>query len=308
MRTENREKSKAMAKPERAYVNGEIVPIHEAKISVLDRGFLFGDGIYEVTAVLGGHLVDGPAHLARLKRSLGEIELACPVPLKEIPQLMRNLIVEEALEEGLVYIQITRGSDINRAFPFPDPDKVPSSLVMFVMEKNLRTDPVAEKGMRAITVPEIRWARRDIKSISLLAQVLCKQAAVAAGVGEALMVEDGYVTEGTTSAACIVTQEKVLVSRPASRAILNSVTRRATFQLAEELNVSIEERPFTPEEVYAAREVFCASASNLIHGLIEIDGRRIGTGVPGPITRRLREIYLEVAASERPEFSDAQID
>jgi D-alanine transaminase len=297
-----------MPKPERAYVNGEIVPIGDAKISVLDRGFLFGDGIYEVTAVLDGHLVDGPAHLARLERSLGEIGLASPVPLEELPQLMRNLIQAEALEEGLVYLQITRGSDVHRAFPFPDPQEVPSSLILFVMEKNLRTDPVGENGMRAITVPEIRWARRDIKSISLLAQVLCKQAAVAAGVGEALMVEDGYITEGTTSAACMVTQEGALVSRPVSHAILNSVTRRATFRLADELNVPIEERLFTPEEAYTAREVFCTSASNLIHGLIEIDGHRIGNGTPGPLTRRLREIYLEVAASGTPEFQEGQVD
>ncbi len=289
-----------MTHPKRAYLNGKIVPIEEANVSIMDRGFLFGDGVYEVAAILNGRLIDGPAHLARLKRSLDEIELRPPVSTEDLPAVMQNFVSNEELREGMVYVQITRGCDSNRAFHFPDPKIVSATMVMFVMEKKLLNSPIAEKGIKAITVPEIRWTRRDIKSTSLLGQVLCKQAAVAAGAEEALMVEDGFITEGTTSAVCIVSAEGRLVMRPVTCEILDSITRRATHRLAGEMNIPIEERRFTPSEVYSAIEVFCASASALIHGVIEIDGHAIGDGTPGPITRRLREIYLEIAAGENP--------
>lgn len=289
-----------MGQPERAYINGEVVPIHEANVSIMDRGFLFGDGVYEVAAVLNGRLVDGPAHLARLERSLREIELKCPIPAQDLPMVMQSFVTDEGLLEGMIYIQITRGRDISRAFHFPDPERVDPTMVMFVVEKDLRVSLIAETGIKAITVPEIRWERRDIKSISLLGQVLCKQAAVAAGAAEALMVEDGFITEGTTSAPCLVTADERLVMRPVTREILSSITRRATLAIAEEMDLSIEERRFTPTEAYTAKEVFCASASALIQGIIELDGHVIGEGTPGPITRRLRKIYLEIASSENP--------
>jgi len=291
-----------MSHPERAYLNGEIVPIHEANVSIMDRGFLFGDGVYEVAAVLNGRLVDGPAHLARLERSLREIELRCPIPAEDLPAVMQSFVTGERLSEGMIYIQVTRGRDISRAFHFPNPEHVDPTMVMFVVEKDLRNSPTAEIGIKAITVPEIRWARRDIKSISLLGQVLCKQAAVAAGAAEALMVEDGFITEGATAAACLVTADGRLVMRPVNRDILDSITRRATFLIAVEMDLPIEERRFTPAEAYVAKEVFCASASALIFGIIELDGHVIGDGTPGPITRRLREIYLNIASSEDPVF------
>lgn len=284
--------------PRNAYVNGKVIPISEASISILDRGFLFGDGVYEVTAILNGQLVDNPAHLARLERSLSEIELRCPVPLSELPARMQSFVASEGVREGMLYLQITRGADTSRAFPFPDPEKVPPTLVMFAMEKKLIDASVAETGTRAITVPDIRWSRRDIKSVSLLGQVLCKQAAVAAGVDEALLVEDGFITEGSSSGVCILTRNDVLVSRPARQDLLDSITRKAAHLLAGEMSIPIEERPFTTEEALNAKEVFCTSASTLIHGVVEIDGHKIGNGKPGPVTRRLRELYLEIAGRE----------
>lgn len=282
------------------YLNGKIVPADDAKISVMDRGFLFGDGVYEVAAVLDGRIIDGPAHLARLERSLREIELNCPIPLSSLPTEMQAFVTSQHLEEGLVYLQVTRGAAETREFPFPDPDVVASTFVMFLAEKKLRDAPIAKTGMKAITIPEIRWARRDIKSISLLGQVLGKQAAIRADAGEALMIEDGFVTEGTTSSAAMVSAGGNLVMRPVSNKILDSITRRAVYVIAAEMKLEIEERLFTPDELFEAKEVFCASASALIHGLIEIDGRIIGNGTPGPVTRRLREIYLEIAATESP--------
>jgi D-alanine transaminase len=277
-----------------AYVNGSFVPLAEAKISVLDRGFLFADGIYEVSAVLDGKLVDNASHLARLERSVGEIKLKLPETLERITELQKELIARNKLANGLVYLQVTRGADKGRDFPFPKAD-VKSSLVMFTSEKDIINAPVAKTGINVITVPDIRWERRDIKSVALLAQVLAKQAAAEAGAGEAWMIQDGKVTEGGSSSAFILTQDDVIVTRQNGSEILPGCTRKAVVALAEERQLRVEERAFSIEEALAAKEAFITSASLFVQAVVAIDGKKVGNGKPGPMTERLREIYVEFA-------------
>jgi len=276
-----------------AYVNGAYVPLTEAKVSILDRGFLFADGIYEVSAVLGGKLVDNDSHLARLKRSVGEISLPLPESLERIVEIQRELIARNSLEDGLVYIEVTRGADVGRDFAFPK--GVKPTLVMFTSVKDIVNAPAAKTGIGVITVPDIRWARRDIKSVALLAQVLAKQAAAEAGAGEAWMIEDGEVTEGGSSSAFILTQNDVLVTRQNSSSILPGCTRKAVVKLAEERQLRVEERPFTIEEALKAKEAFITSASLFVQPVVSIDGKVIANGRPGPIASRLREIYIDFA-------------
>jgi D-alanine transaminase len=276
-----------------AYVNGAYVPLTEAKVSILDRGFLFADGIYEVSAVLGGKLVDNDSHLARLQRSVGEIALPLPEPLERIVEIQRELIARNRLENGLVYIEVTRGADVGRDFAFPK--GVKPTLVMVTSVKDIVNAPAAKTGIGVITVPDIRWARRDIKSVALLAQVLAKQAAAEAGAGEAWMIEDGEVTEGGSSSAFILTQNDVLVTRQNSSSILPGCTRKAVVKLAEERQLRVEERPFTIEEALKAKEAFITSASLFVQPVVSIDGKAIADGRPGPIAARLREIYIDFA-------------
>jgi D-alanine transaminase len=276
-----------------AYVNGSYVPLSEAKVSILDRGFLFADGIYEVSAVLQGKLVDNESHLARLKRSVGEISLPLPESLERITEIQRELIARNGIENGLVYIEVTRGADVGRDFAFPK--GVKPTLVMFTSVKDIVNAPAAKSGIGVITVPDIRWSRRDIKSVALLAQVLAKQAAAEAGAGEAWMVEDGAVTEGASSSAFILTQNDVLVTRQNSSSILPGCTRKAVVKLAEERQLRVEERPFTIEEALAAKEAFITSASTFVQPVVSIDGKAVANGKPGPMATRLREIYIEFA-------------
>jgi D-alanine transaminase len=276
-----------------AYVNGAYVPLTEAKVSILDRGFLFADGIYEVSAVLDGKLVDNASHLARLERSVGEISLPLPETLERITEIQRELIARNRLENGLVYIEVTRGADVGRDFAFPK--GVRPTLVMFTSVKDIVNAPAAKTGIGVITVPDIRWARRDIKSVGLLAQVLAKQAAAEAGAGEAWMLEDGKVTEGGSSSAFILTQNDVLVTRHNSSSILPGCTRKAVVRLAEERQLRIEERPFTIEEALAAKEAFITSASSFVQPVVSIDGKAVADGKPGPMASRLREIYIDFA-------------
>jgi D-alanine transaminase len=276
-----------------AYVNGSYVPLSEAKVSILDRGFLFADGIYEVSAVLQGKLVDNESHLARLKRSVGEISLPLPESLERITEIQRELIARNGIENGLVYIEVTRGADVGRDFAFPK--GVKPTLVMFTSVKDIVNAPAAKSGIGVITVPDIRWSRRDIKSVALLAQVLAKQAAAEAGAGEAWMVEDGAVTEGGSSSAFILTQNDVLVTRQNSSSILPGCTRKAVVKLAEERQLRVEERPFTIEEALAAKEAFITSASTFVQPVVSIDGKAVANGKPGPMATRLREIYIEFA-------------
>jgi D-alanine transaminase len=277
------------------YVNGAFLPEAEAKISIFDRGFIFADGIYEVSAVLDGGLVDNEAHLARLARSLREIDLAMPLPKPDIVALQKELILRNRLVEGSIYLQVTRGA-ADREFPFP-PDAKPS-LVMFTQAREIVNDPKAVTGIKLHSVADIRWARRDIKSVALLAQVLAKQAAAAAGCQEAIMHEDGVVTEGGSSTVFIVTEDGRIVTRPNSQAILPGITRQSVIRLATEKALAIEERSFTLDEVFAARECFTTSATGFVKPVVEVDGKRIGGGQPGPVARRLRDIYVEAARAE----------
>lgn len=276
-----------------AYVNGAFVPLSEAKISILDRGFLFADGIYEVSAVLDGKLIDNDSHLARLERSVGEIKLPLPETIARIKEIQHELIKRNELKDGLVYIQVTRGADVGRDFAFPK--GVKPTLMMFTSVKDIVNAASAKTGIGVITVPDIRWTRRDIKSVALLAQVLAKQAAAEAGAGEAWMIEDGKVTEGGSSSAFILTKDDVLVTRENSSAILPGCTRKAVVKLAEERQLRVEERPFTIEEALKAKEAFITSASSFVQPVVKIDGKPVADGKPGPMAQRLREIYIEFA-------------
>jgi D-alanine transaminase len=276
-----------------AYINGSFVPLADAKVSVLDRGFLFADGIYEVAAVLDGRLIDNASHLARLERSVSEIALELPETLPRIQEIQKQLIARNHLVDGLVYLQVTRGADTGRDFAFPK--DVKPTLVMFTSAKDIVEAPAAKTGIAVITVPDIRWARRDIKSVALLAQVLAKQVAALAGAGEAWMIEDGMVTEGGSSSAFILTQDAVLVTRHNSSAILPGCTRKAVVALAEERQLRVEERPFSVQEAMAAKEAFITSATLFVQPVVSIDGTAIGDGKPGPMTNRLRAIYLDFA-------------
>lgn len=277
------------------YVNGRFVPFEEASIPIMDRGFLFGDGIYEVSAVLDGRLVDSAAHLARLERSLNEIGIANPHSAAEWTRMNEEIVRRNELAEGLVYMEVTRGV-AERDFAFPKAG-TPPTVVMFTQAKNITGNPMAETGGKVITVPDLRWKRRDIKSVALLAQVLAKQEAAAKGVAEAWMVEDGFVTEGGSSTAFIIAGATI-VTRPLSTALLPGITRQAVLRLAQENGLTVEERLFTVDEAHAAQEAFFTSASAFVMPVVAIDERPVGAGKPGPMTRRLRELYLDMARTE----------
>lgn len=277
------------APPRTVYVNGAWLPEAEARISVFDRGFLFADGAYEVTPVLDGRLVDLSQHLARLGRSLRELAMRAPASDRGLEAIHRELVARNGVGEGLVYLQVTRGA-ADRDFVYPL--EATPSLVLFTQARPLADTPTARDGIRVVTLPDLRWKRRDIKTVQLLAPSMTKMAARAAGVDDAWMVEDGLVTEGTSSNAYIVTGDGVVVTRPLSDAILSGVTRAALFAYACEAGTPIHERAFTPIEARGAAEAFVTAASAFVTPVVEIDGVRLGDGRPGPVTRRLREIYL----------------
>lgn len=274
------------------YVNGDWVAEEEAKVSVFDRGFLFADGVYEVTSVLGGRLVDFEGHLRRLHRSLSELEIAPPADDATLLAIHREIVARNGLEEGMIYLQVTRGA-ADRDFAFPQ-DARPS-LVLFTQAKPLADTPAARDGIRVITVPDIRWGRRDIKTVQLLAPSLAKMAAKKAGGDDAWMVEDGLVTEGSSNNAYIVTADGTLVTRDLGHSILHGITRAAVLRLAAVAQIRVEERPFSVAEAQAAREAFITAASAFVTPVVAIDGQPIGDGKPGPVTRRLREIYIDEA-------------
>ncbi len=274
------------------YLNGEFLPETEAKLSIFDRGFLFGDGIYEVTSVLEGKLIDSDLHMARLQRSAGEIDIKLPVTTQQIVEAERRLVKENKLEEGMIYLQLTRGAE-DRNFLF-SADLAPT-LVMFTQAKKLLGGAQEETGLSVKTVPDQRWARRDIKSVCLLPQVMAKRLAKADGCDEAWMIEDGFVTEGASSTAYIVTADGKLVTRGNSNKTLPGCTRQAALQLAAEAGLTLEERAFTLQEAMEAQEAALTSASNFVMSITTIDGKPVGTGKPGPLVMRLRELYLEHA-------------
>lgn len=276
-----------------AWLNGEYLPLAEAKVPVLDRGFLFADGVYEVTAVLDGRLVDSAAHLARLERSAGAIGIPLPVDAAGIAAVERELIARDGITRGLIYLQLTRGGTDDRDF-LPRAGMRPT-LLMFTQTRDFLANPAVEAGMSVISWPELRWTRRDIKSVALLGQVMAKQAAAAAGAQEAWLVEDGFVTEGASSNAMIVDEAGTLVTRSLSNALLHGCTRAAVLALAAQDGVPVAERAFTIAEALAAREAMITSASSFVLPVTRIDGQVIADGRPGPITRRLRELYIAAA-------------
>jgi D-alanine transaminase len=274
------------------FVNGSYLPESEAKISVFDRGFLFADGVYEVASVINGRLIDNQRHLQRLRRSLDELEMDAPAEEVELERIQRELIARNSLDEGLIYLQVTRGA-ADRDFSYPA-DARPS-LVMFTQQKKILQNPLAERGLRVITIPDIRWLRRDIKTVGLLAACMAKMAAKKAGADDAWMVEQDRITEGSSNNAYIVDRDGAIVTRHLGNEILHGITRRAILGLAAETGIPVLERPFSVEEAYAAREAFITSASTLVLPVIEIDGRAIGDGRPGQVAKRLRQRYIEMA-------------
>ncbi|WP_299836255.1 D-amino-acid transaminase [uncultured Jannaschia sp.] len=272
------------------YVNGDYVPEDEAKVSVFDRGFLFADGVYEVTSVLGGKLIDFSGHAARLRRSLGELEMESPVTEEALLAIHRELVSRNGIEDGLVYLQVTRGV-ADRDFAYPAEPK--PTLVLFTQSKPGMADaPMARTGLSVISIPDRRWGRRDIKTVQLLYPSMGKMMAKAEGADDAWMVEDGAVTEGTSNNAYIV-RDGTIVTRQLGEEILHGITRKAVLALAREAQMKVEERPFTIEEAQAADEAFVTSASTFVMPVVRIDGATVGTGEPGPVAARLREIYLK---------------
>ena len=269
------------------YVNREYLPEEEAKISVFDRGFVFGDGVYEVVPVIAGHVVDKQYFLERLDRSLGELSISWPCTKQDYLEVMQQLVRRNELREGTVYSQVTRGV-ADRVFSFPA--DTPTTLVAFTSAMELLDNPAAETGIPVVTTEDLRWKRRDIKSVNLLAQVLAKQDAVSRGAQEGWMVEDGFVTEGVTSTAYIV-KDGTVITRPLSNLVLPGIRRRTLIEIAEKADIEIDQRAFTVAEALQADEAFISSATTITLAVVSIDGHDIGDGQPGPITMRLRELY-----------------
>jgi len=274
------------------YVNGVYLPETEATVSIFDRGFLMADGVYEVTSVLDGKLIDFEGHAVRLQRSLDELEMQAACSKDELLEIHRELVKRNDIVEGLVYLQITRGSDGDRDFVFPSADTKPT-IVLFTQNKpNLADNPAAKKGAKIISIEDIRWGRRDIKTVQLLYPSMGKMMAKKAGCDDAWLIEDGHVTEGTSNNAYFV-KDGTIVTRPLSTDILHGITRKAVLRMAAEAQLKIEERLFTIDEAKEADEAFTTSASAFVMPVVEIDGVQLGDGTPGPIAKRLREIYLD---------------
>ena len=281
-----------------AYVNGRYLPHREARIHVEDRGFQFADAVYEVIAVRGGALVDAALHLKRLGRSLGELGIVRPMSDAALAAVMREVIRRNGVGDGIVYLQISRGA-APRDFAFP---KRARPSVVMTARRHRGPDPKQiEQGVGVITIPDIRWARPDIKSVALLPNALGKQRAKEAGAYEAWQVDrDGQVTEGTSSNAWIVTEAGELVTRQADTSILNGITRIGLVGLLEGEGLRLVERPFSVAEAKAAREAFLTSTTNFVLPVVSVDGMPIGNGYPGSVVRRLRQAYAAYIAAQEP--------
>lgn len=271
-----------------AFVNGAFLPEADATVSIFDRGFLFADGVYEVIALVDGRFVDDGPHLDRLDRSLREIQLVSPMPRAELHAMLVDLAARNAVTEGLVYLQVTRGP-AERDFAFPAIQK--PTIVAYARALAVIEHPRALAGATAVMVPDQRWARRDIKSIALLPQVLAKQAARAADAFEALMVEDGQLTEGG-AATLFMVKDGALVTHALNTDVLPGITRERTFALAAKRGITVIERSITTGELLGAEELFVTAATAFIMPIVTVDGVAIGDGAPGPITMQLRAEYI----------------
>ena len=274
-----------------AYVNGRYLPMRAAKVHVEDRGYQFGDGVYEVCEVRGGRLIDERRHLDRLKRSLAELRIRLPMSPAALGIVLREVIAKNRIGYGIVYLQVTRGV-ARRDHAFPAPELRPSVVVTARALNSARNEALAAAGIAVISVPDNRWGRVDIKTIGLLPNVLARQAAIERGARDAWFVDkDGTVTEGASSNAWIVTQAGTIVTRPADDAILRGITRTVVLEAIKALGLAVEERAFTLEEAYAAREAFVTAASQIVLPVVRIDGRPIGDGKPGPVATALRREF-----------------
>ncbi|MBA49892.1 MAG: D-amino-acid transaminase [Paracoccus sp. (in: a-proteobacteria)] len=274
------------------YVDGEYLPEDRATVSIFDRGFLMADGVYEVVSVLGGKLIDLPGHMARLQRSLNELAMTDPLSESDYTAAFRELVARNEIGDGLIYLQVTRGNAGDRDFAYP-PEGTRPTVVMFTQSKpGLADAPASKTGWKIISVEDLRWGRRDIKTVQLLYPSMAKMEAKARGVDDAWLVEDGHVTEGSSNNAYIV-KDGVIVTRELSHDILHGITRAAVLRLAAEAQMKVEERSFTIAEAQDADEAFVTSASAFVMPVVQIDGVEIGSGKPGPVAARLREIYLE---------------
>lgn len=271
------------------YLNGAFLDETEAKVSIFDRGFLFADAIYEVTAVVGGKLVDYPGHAARLKRSLDALGIPMPVNEETLLALHRELIARNGLTDGGVYLQVSRGAE-DRDF-FASEGLTPT-FVMFTQARAVLDNPKWQTGISVITVPEGRWVNRQIKTVQLLYSSLSKMEAKRQGADDVLFVEDGLITEAGSSNVHIVTRDGTLVTPALSNALLHGITRASVLDLARAAQIKVEERSFSPEEAKAAAEVFLTSAGAFVMPIVAIDGEKVGSGQPGPVTARIRDLYV----------------
>jgi D-alanine transaminase len=280
-----------------AWVNGVYVAAEEAKISPFDRGFLFADGVYEVTAIYASRTVDMERHLDRLERSLRELKFGTMPDRKELEEVHRRLIADNNITEGYIYLQVTRGAYGQRDFVAPD--KPSLTCFAYAESKPLIDTSGARNGIRVISVPDIRWARRDIKSVGLLAQALAKTEARANGVDDAwLVAPDGFVTEGASANAWIVTKDGEIITRALSNMILAGITRHALFDSLGQQGRKITERSFTLEEAKNAAEAYITAATGLVTPVVEIDGVKIGAGKPGPVTRGVQKLYYTAIGAD----------
>jgi D-alanine transaminase len=276
------------------YLNGEYLAQADAKISVFDRGYLFGDGVYEVIPIIQGKLVDEDYSVQRLRRSLAEIEISWPCSEAEYLQMLRELISRNQVQEGMVYVQVTRGI-AERDFSYPK--NLKPSLMAYPTHKAILNNPLAETGVSVVSTEDLRWKRRDIKSLNLLAQCMAKQQAAKQGAFEAWMTEDGFVTEGGSSTAFIV-KNNTVITRALSNSILPGVRRRVLVEMAEHGGFKLEQRAFSIAEALAADEAFLSNASSLVLPIVSVDGHMIGDGKPGPVTRDLRARYIAALLAE----------
>lgn len=274
------------------FVNGTYLPEDQASVSIFDRGFLMADGVYEVTSVLDGKLIDFDGHAKRLHRSLDELEMQAPCSNADLLAMHRELVRLNGLDQGMIYLQVTRGNPGDRSFLFPDGSVKPTIVAFTQSIPNLADAPAAKTGFKVISVPDIRWGRRDIKTVQLLYPSMAKMMAKKAGVDDSWMVEDGLVTEGTSNNAYIIKGNRI-ITRHLTNDILHGITRTAVLRFAAEAQFEVEERPFTVEEAKQADEAFATAATIFVMPVVEIDGAAIGTGKPGPITARLRELYID---------------
>lgn len=272
------------------YVNGEYLPETEAKISIFDRAFLFADAVYEVAAVLNGKLVDVDEHLARLERSAKALSLTMPVSREAMIAIHENLIEKNHLREGAIYLQLSRGNEGDRIFAINE--GVEPTLVLFTQAKDFVECPESHNGITVISMDDIRWQYRDIKTTSLLAACLGKQQAKAKGADDVWWTENGVITEAGSSNAYIITKDNTVVTKPLGQDILPGITRWRLLQCMKDLGLSVEERAFTLEEAYNAKEAFISSATTIVWGVTAIDGKAIGNGNVGDLTQQLRAHYV----------------